>query len=260
MEIFCFHCGKCILNTFKAMKNKIIVLVIITLFTKSVVFSQVSAPALETTFHDYLRAESGRNYTGSALPVFLVKEGVKGSPYLFDKWVNGIVIGVDGMVYNTANLRFNFDKINEKLLVLLDSVRVIVLNSGDISAFRLSDNETKFSFERLKNLTDLNFYQPVYKNERGYSFYKIVTTKLKPADYHTNGIIESGSKYDVYIDETQYFIVTSKQELLKITLKKKSIQKVLENESAKVASFYSQHKGNKIDENFVKSLLEYVNQ
>ena len=79
------------------------------------------------------------------------------------------------------------------------------------------------------------------------------------ADYQTNGITETGNKYDEYVDEWQYFILSSKGELMKIELKKKSIEKVLENESSKVESFFNDHKRDKVDEAFVKSLLQSLN-
>jgi len=230
-----------------------------TLLAVTNIFGQVSAPSIETAFHNYLQAESGHVYTGSALPVFLVKEDTKGNRYLYEKWVSGSVLGVDGVLYNSSKYLFNYDKIAQKLFMLLDSNRVLELNSGDIAGFTLHDDTSQYHFERLKNSTDLNFYQPVYKDEKGYSLYKLLFTKLKKADYQTNGIIESGNKYDQYIDEEQYFILSPKHELSKINLKKKNIEKVLGNESSGVESFFAQHNKDKLDEDFVKNLLQFLN-
>lgn len=242
------------------MKMKFAILFASILFIQINIFAQVSAPSVETAFQNYLRAESGSVNTGSFLPVFLIKENTKGNRYLFDKWVKGYVVGTDGVVYNSSNMLLNYDKMSERLFLFMDSSKVIELSSGDIAGFTLGNNDSNFHFERLKNSTDLNFYQPVYKNDKGYSLYKLLRTKLKKADYQTNGIIESGNKYDEYIDEEEYYIMSPKQELLKINFKKKSIEKVLVNDSSKVQLFFSKHKREKLDETFVKNLLQFLNQ
>jgi hypothetical protein len=133
------------------------------------------------------------------------------------------------------------------------------LSSKEIAGFSLKDDTTEYHFERLKNSTDLNFYQPVYKDEKGYSLYKLLSTKLVQADYQTNGITETGNKYDEFVDEQQYFILSSKGELMKIEFKKKSIEKILENEAAKVEAFFNDHKRDKIDETLVTALLKSIN-
>jgi hypothetical protein len=79
------------------------------------------------------------------------------------------------------------------------------------------------------------------------------------ADYQTNGITETGNKYDEFVDEQQYFILSSKGELMKIEFKKKSIEKILENESSKVEAFFNDHKRDKIDETLVTALLKSIN-
>ncbi|HEU0064484.1 MAG TPA: hypothetical protein VFQ58_05615 [Flavisolibacter sp.] len=233
------------------------------LFSAALQFSiasvaQETAQSLEGAFKNYLQAESGRVYSGSSIPVFKAKEETKGSRYLFGEWVNGSVLGTDGTLYNNPKVQYNYDKIGQKLFMLLDSNKVIELNSGDISGFTLTGNDSTFHFERIQNTTDLNFYEPVYKKEKGYSFYKLMVTKFKRADYQTNGIIESGNKFDEYADEKQYFIVTPKMELLKINLKKKSIEKVMEAESSKVNQYFSEHKES-VNELFVVNLLQYLN-
>ena len=143
--------------------------------------------------------------------------------------------------------------------MLMDSATVIELSSGAIAGFSLKADGRVQVFERLKNSSDLNFYQPVYKDDKGYSLYKLLTTKFKKADYQSNGIIESGNKYDEYTDQLEYFIVSPKQELVKITFKKKALEKALENESSKVDGFFNQHKGDEVNEDFVKKLLQFLN-
>ena len=241
------------------MKTKFSLLVIAFFLMASHGHSQVSGPSIETSFQNYIRSSSGNVNTGSVLPSFLIKQDTRGNRYLYETWVDGSVTGVNGVVYNSPKYRYNYDKINKKLFMLLDTTTVVELSSEDIAGFNLKTDGQVSVFERLKNSTDLNFYQAVYKNDKGYSLYKLLTTKFKKADYQTNGIIESGKKYDEYIDEQVYFVLSPKQELIKISFKKKNIEKVLENESTKVSTFFNQHKNETLDENLVKELLRYLN-
>lgn len=241
------------------MKTKSTILIVASFLIAISGHTQVSAASVETSFQNYIRSSSGNVNTGSVLPSFLIKQDTKGNRYLYETWVDGSVTGVNGVVYNSSKYRYNYDKINKKLFMLLDTSTIVELSSEDIAGFNLKTDGQVLVFERIKNSTDLNFYQAVYKNDKGYSLYKLLTTKFKKADYQTNGIIESGNKYDEYIDEQVYFILSPKQELIKISFKKKNIEKVLENESAKVDAFFSQHKNEALDENLVKELLRYLN-
>jgi len=241
------------------MKTKFSFLSIVFILIAGPGHTQVSGASVETSFQNYIRSSSGSVNTGTVLPNFLIKQDTKGNRYLYENWVEGSVTGVNGVVYNPPKYRYNYDKINRKLFMLLDTTTIVELSSEDIAGFSLKTNGQVMVFERLKNSTDLNFYQAVYKNDKGYSLYKLLTTKFKKADFQTNGIIESGNKFDEYIDDQAYFILSPKQELIKISFKKKNIEKVLDNESSKVDTFFSQHKNEVLDENFVKELLRYLN-
>lgn len=243
------------------MKRKLTTALFISagLFSSVALFAQVSAPSIETSFDNYIRSASSGVNVGSVMPNFLIKEDTRGNRYLFDGWVKGVVTGTDGVVYNPANAKFNYDKMSQTLFMLVDNKTVMELSSGVIAGFTLSRNDSNFRFERLKNSTDLHFYQPVYKNEKGYSLYKLMETKFKRADYQSNGLVESGNKYDEYVDENQYYILSPKGELIRIDLKKKSIERALTNEAIKVESFFKAHKSDRVDETFVENLLQSIN-
>lgn len=240
------------------MKLKLTVLLAAALLAKTSLFAQVTTSGIETSFQSYLQSNQGNINSGGLLPSFLIKENTRGNRYLFERWVSGTVLGTDGVTYKPGNAVFNYDKIAQKLFMLVDGKTVMELSSGSIAGFRLTSNDTSFSFERLKNSTDLNFYQPIYKTGKGYSLYKLLQTKYKQANYQTNGIIQSGNKYDEYVDETQYFILSPKQELIKIDFKKKSLERALTNDGSKLETFFSTHKKDKVDEEFVKNLLQFL--
>ena len=241
------------------MKTKFILSTALFAVTSSIAYAQTSAPSIETSFQNYIRSSAGSVNSGSVLPNFVIKENTRGNRYLYENWVDGFVIGTDGNTYNSPRFKYNYDKISRKLFMLYDSATIIQLSSGDIAAFTLKSPESDLSFERLKNSTDQNFYQALYKGDKGYALYKLLTTKFSKADYETNGIIESGKKYDEYVDTEEYYILSPKQGLTKITFKKKAIDKALETDYNKVQAFYNQHKSDIVDQEFVKQLLQYLN-
>ena len=241
------------------MKTKLTLITAVVAAISFSAHSQVSAPSVETSFQNYIRASAGSVNTGSVLPNFVVKENTRGNRYLYENWMEGFVIGTDGNTYNSPRYKYNYDKISKKLFMLYDSATVIELSSGDIAGFTLKTEEGYRPFERLKNSSDMNFYQPLYKGDKGYVLYKLLTTKFSKADYETNGIIESGKKYDEYVDTEEYYILSPKQGMTKITFKKKAIDKALETDYNMVQGFYNQHKSDVVDLEFVKQLLQYLN-
>ncbi|HWJ92085.1 MAG TPA: hypothetical protein VNR87_13285 [Flavisolibacter sp.] len=235
------------------------ILFFLLFFCASASYSQqVSAPSIQTSFQNFISTESGNVYRGSSLPVFMIKENTKGNRYLFEKWVKGSVTNDQNVRFLDPNVLYNYDKVGRKLLVLLDSSTVVEINSSDVSKFTVSDDERTYTFQRLQNSTDLNYYEPVVENEKGYSLFKLLITKFKAADYQTNGLIQSGNKYDEYVDTEDFYLLTPKKEMIKLVLKEKSIKSVL-NGDPKVESFFSAHKKGKIDENLLKQLVDALN-
>jgi hypothetical protein len=241
------------------MKYTINLFVVLFLLNGSPSYAQqVSAPSIQTSFQNFISSESGNVYTGSSLPVFLIRENTKGNRYLFEKWVKGSVTNAENVKFVDPNVRYNYDKVARKLLVLLDSSSIVEINSSDVLNFTIADDSETYTFERLRNSTDLNYYEPIEKNEKGYSLYKLLFTKFKLADYQTNGLIQSGNKYDEYVDTEEFFVLTPKKEMIKLTMKEKSIKAAL-NDDPKVDSFFSSHKKAKINESLLKELVESLN-
>lgn len=219
---------------------------------------QNSVLSVQTEFQNFLKNESSNLYKGTELPVLLVKENTKGNRYLFDDWVKGSVVNYTGETFMNPNALYNYDKVDNKLLIKLENT-IVALNSFEIGEFTLLKDSASYNFERIRNLKDFHFYQPVLKSTKGYSLYKLLITKFKQADYFTNGIVESGNKYNEYVDETEWYILTEKKELMKIILKEKYIKKILQADGAKVNHFFEGHGKQKIDEQFIRALITSLN-
>jgi hypothetical protein len=227
-------------------------------FTQTVVREQT----VQNDFKNYANTESSRNYSGSYLTTFKNTEGTLGSPYLFDKWVSGKVIDKKDSVINTAGYFFNYDKIAGKILVTKDKKTIIEVEDSAIKSFSFFDpSEKEITFKKINNIEKNRFLIVlVEKQGASYSLYKFLKTKFVKANYTTNGLIQSGNKYDEYVDEYEYYIGYSDlKTFTKVELKEKAIKKALPNNEEKVKSFFEMHKADKMNESLLVELISYLN-
>jgi hypothetical protein len=93
-----------------------------------------------------------------------------------------------------------------------------------------------------------------------YTLYKSINTKFVKADFVSNGLIQSGNKYDEYADSYDYYIVYGNGIYKKIELKEKAVKQVLIEDKEKVKNFFVQHSGDKLDELLLSELIIFLNQ
>lgn len=188
-----------------------------------------------------------------------------GSRLLLKKWVNGSVVTMSDTVYNGPALLFNYDKLQGDLLVQKSDNTIFAVDKNKIKSFILREaisNDTikEYNFEKIEIVNKNSFCQVLVKGQK-YSLYKLPKTKFVKSNYSTNGIVESGSKYDSYEDEFEFYIVSKeKNEVKKVDLKKKAIKQALHFEEVKVEVFFKAHSFDAIDENFLTGLIAGLNQ
>src|SRR5262249_11457199 len=94
----------------------------------------------------------------------------------------------------------------------------------------------------------------------GYGLYKLTKTTFKKADFHTDGMVESGNNYDEFADDVSYYILApGATTATKIELKKKSIKEVLAGAKQKTDDYLSAHRGEDINEDFLTGLVGSLN-
>ena len=210
---------------------------------------------------DFGKAEAGRVYQGSALTVFHRKKETQGSRYLFNWWVNGTMLDTNLVVINTADFSFNYDKVGKKLLATRDKNTIIEINDVAINSFILKTDTSIAKFVKIPAISKKEFLIELVKDEVKYSLYKSMKTTFQKADYTNNGLIESGKKYDEFVDEFEYYIIfPGGNQFKKIELKKKSIREALSNEEVKVKQYFSKSESAVINEAFLKELILFLNQ
>ena len=91
--------------------------------------------------------------------------------------------------------------------------------------------------------------------------YKSLKTQFTKADYTSNGLIQSGKKYDEYVDNFEYYLTfNTSNTFVKVELKEKAIKKVLVNNEQKVGTFFEMHRSNKLTESMLAELILYLNE
>ena len=220
--------------------------------------TDVNTTVTQDVFHDFTNSSSGQR---SAVD-FHYKDATQGSAYLFDKWVKGSVVNNNDSVVSNPSFLFNYNKMRGALLVTQDQKTYIELDRGSIKSFTLEDAFGANHTYAKQTIDDKTVFAEVLAKGTKYAAFKVTKTKFKKADYHTDGLVETGNNYDEYIDECEYYFANlkSKAPADKFSMKKKSIKEIFGVEGTKVDTFFSQHSSDKIDEAFVENLVDYLNQ
>jgi len=188
-----------------------------------------------------------------------IKETV-GSRFLFDRWVHGYTIKVNGQLLQDPETLYNYDKIRGNLFITPDLKSVLVADKNKVQYFVLfSPQGQKFTFERMMGISD-SLYSQVISDGPRYKIYKLITMKFIPSHYETDGVVSTGNLYDEYADVNTFFIMnvtTTAFQPLKLT--KKGLMEAFTDDHDKIAPYIATHKG-EIDEAYLKKLGDAMNQ
>ncbi|MDP9077273.1 MAG: carboxypeptidase-like regulatory domain-containing protein [Bacteroidota bacterium] len=199
--------------------------------------------------HDDLSSQSGST---QRVKEGFSQEATRGNPYMLSGWAHGYAFGTDGkLLYDVANL-YNYDKITGQLVFTKDKASLLQVNKGDVKEFFLFDGKLlPHIFEKAPVLGDQAFVEVMVTTPK-YRLYKQTTTKLVRADYHNNGVIESGHKYDEYVDYVKYyFLKVGDAKAKSISLKKKAIKEAFAGDADK---FIDAQGSRDIDDDYLREL------
>ncbi len=211
-------------------------------------------------FHSISDKPTGTFYNGASIPIFTSKDDTKGSRYLLASWSKGAIISQDGSKLQNDNWQFNFDKIDNHLLLLKNSASVIELDDNVINSFSLNSNGTDFNFEKIPLLNN-RFFQVILSSESKLKLIRSVKTKFVKANYVTTGLTESGNNYDEYVDEFTYYVYfPSLKSFKSFELRKKSIKQVFIDYKDQVNEYFGKNSDADINETFIKGLVESLNK
>ena len=204
----------------------------------------------------YNQAASTFGRSVPSVPTFGTKNETIGNQFLFENWVQGTVVDVNGNVFSSGYL-FNFNKINQNLYFKLkDTAVAFLVSREEVKSIQLTDGFKNVLLEKVPAIDSNRFYQVLVKGEK-YSLYSLTQTSFIAANFFTNGISSTGNMYDEFKDEVKYYVVTSDQKASEVPLKRKAVKKVFEAEKEKVTEFFREHdSAGNFGEGFLKSLVE----
>ena len=188
------------------------------------------------------------------------KQDTKGSQYLFEVFVPGYLIDVKGDVIYSSAYQFDYDKITGNLLLSRDGKTIENVNWDQVQAFTLfSPTDQRIDFDKVPEIDKSHYLQSLGSGKK-YKILKQITTKFIKSDFANSGMIQHGNDYDEYVDDANYFVydIEAKQ-VLKLSLKKKSIKEDFAKEADKVNKFLSSNSGS-IDDEYLTKLGTFLNQ
>ena len=146
------------------------------------------------------------------------------------------------------------------MLITADEKNVIAVDRSSISSFSLSDGHEDYHFERVDVINPQAFLQVLEKKNNGYILYKLTVTKFEKADYHTDGLMESGKSYDEYSDQYKYFVVLPDNKGYKTVVLKGKVIKEAFDDNPKFNEFYSSRKNAAVNESYLIEVVRFLNQ
>lgn len=210
----------------------------------------------------YLSASpSGTFYMGNLVPVFKLQEETKGSKFLLDEWAEGVVVDTANNIIRNDNQRYNYDKIAKTLVLTQDKKTMLEVNKEQLKGFALKTSIGSCVFVKVPLISNTNFLQQLAFKINQYALYKMITTHYEKANYHSDGLTETGKDYNEYVDEPIYFVVyPGGKQFRVIEFKKKSVKDVFFQDSKKVNQYFADHIDQFITESFLIGLVNYLNQ
>lgn len=178
------------------------------------------------------------------------QEPTRGSRYLYSDWVPGYGINKnDGLIAELSNM-YNYDKIAGNIMFTNDGKTMAAISPAQIKTFTLYEKGHPHTYENTPAITDKKFVEVLLSTPK-YKIYKKTDTKLSRADYHTDGVLEMGHRYDEYVDNERYYFVGEDGKAKSISLKKSTLKKMLNGDAD---AFMAAQGSRDVDEDYVKDL------
>ncbi|HMH20428.1 MAG TPA: carboxypeptidase-like regulatory domain-containing protein [Puia sp.] len=205
----------------------------------------------------------GSRFSHSGITAFSHKEETKGSRYLFsDTWGKGEVVTMSNFVSRNPKLSVNYDKITHSLFLTEDNKKVMEVDKEQIRSFDLKAGGQEYNFKKIKAIDSNQFFQVITESPEKYSLYKLTKTRFVKSNYHSDGMVESGVPYDEYLEENYYFVLPPGGQPYRVVmeLRIKALKEILNADIPKAAEYLSKHRYDKVDEAFLKDMVDYINQ
>ena len=192
------------------------------------------------------------------MAVFSPASAQQGSTLLFSDWVSAKVESRNPF-FASDSLLFNFDKWNQVLLATADKKEILKIDRKEFQRVTFSLHGIDYIFEHVPVINGKDLFQVLVEDSGRYCLYKFIHIDMRVSSYR--GHITN--RY--YLEDYTYYIVFPFPDMRVTKLvrwDKKLLKRafVLSGDSSKVDAFYSAHEELGPGEEFLRGLVEYLDQ
>jgi hypothetical protein len=185
----------------------------------------------------FVRAQSGtisRFDSYTAASPFNTYE-LKGSLLLFDKgWAHAKVELPDNKILNNDTLFFNYNKMDQTLLVTRDFRTMMTVEKDKFKSVTFYYKDSVFILKHVNDINPRDLFFELLKDDNKYSLYLNILTEFKDVNFRTNGLVSEGNSYSDLINHPIYFILFPNKQHKKLNaIDKKSILKAFSSDANK---------------------------
>ncbi|MBL7818384.1 MAG: hypothetical protein JNL70_25455 [Saprospiraceae bacterium] len=190
-------------------------------------------------------------------------EGVKGSPFLFEDWLEGQLTLSDSSAVRDK-LKYKFEVVNNTIWLKLNTGEERILYNKELFALELTGKDgTKHTIKKVKlpDATDRNHFSIVLFEDPRFTLVKDVKKIFRKANLEDKGIVTVGNAYDWFEEVTKYYLKTEKYATFEeITLKKSKLTSLIPKSHEKMVVQFCKDNdiGNKLKDADATKLLKYI--
>jgi hypothetical protein len=178
----------------------------------------------------------------------------------YNEWVKGKLLTSNNTVIYNESYLFNYDKIDQRLLITTDFRKVYQIDWREYKAVLFYQHDTGYVFKHISLVSNKDLFQVLINGESKYSLYKTIHTKVVKGSY---GATSFGRSSDKYLDVPEYCILFPNKEYRLIhLLKRPAIERLFElvPDSEKVIDYLNVVNKELYDEEDLKKLVAYLNK
>jgi hypothetical protein len=199
-------------------------------------------------------------------PYFYFEGSFNGKNLLFDNnWVKAKLLTANNSILSNDSFLFNFDKIDQRLLMTADFKRVSEIDWREFKAIMFYSRDTAYIFKHIYYISNRDLFQVLINDNSKYSLYKTIHTKLIKGHYGSTTFSTPNAKSsDQYQDVPEYCILFPNREYRIIhLLKRASIERVFKlNPDGDIVDDFLNMDRNKeyYNEDDLVRLINYLNK
>ena len=190
-------------------------------------------------------------------------EGVQGSPFLIEDWLEGTLTLHDSAVVNDK-IKYKFELINNTIWIKLATGEERIIFSRELLSLEMTDKNNKHYLikqVKLPDIKDKNHFSIFLFENENMTFVKDVKKVFRKANLEDKGIVTVGKAYDWFEDIAKYYVKTAnKSYFVEINLKKSDLISLAPKSHEKMIDQYCKTNNirGKLDEAEAVKLLNYI--